>query len=107
MQILIQALCSRGRSLREAIANDSRLRTHGLRVVREKQAGRAPGWMKLQSADFARGVLNVEWDTPSSVLSARVITRGSARPSPIVGDFINYLLIRHSRRVKAVITAKT
>ncbi len=105
MQILIHALCTKGQSLREAIANDPRLEGHGLEVVREKQAGRAPGWMKLRSADSARGALNVEWDAGSAVLSARVITRGSRRPSPIVGDFVNYLLDRHRARVQTITTA--
>jgi hypothetical protein len=49
-------------------------------------------------------VLNVEWDPSSSVLSARVITRGNA-VSPIVGDFINYVLSRHRRRVKTIVTS--
>lgn len=106
MQILIHALCSKGASLREAIANDVRLEKHHLLKVREKQAGRAPGWMKLRSATTAAGVLNIEWHPQSSVLSARVITRGSGPPSQIVGDFINYLLRRHGSRVKAIITAK-
>ena len=42
----------------------------------------------LHSADSARGALNVEWDAQSAVLSARVITKGSRKPSPIVGDFV-------------------
>ena len=107
MQILIHALCSKGESLREAIANDTRLEKHQLLKVREKQAGRAPGWMKLRSATSAAGVLNIEWYPQSSVLSARVITRGSGRPSPIVGDFVNYLLRRHGRRVRTIITARS
>ena len=74
-------------------------------MIREKQPGRAPGWMKLESAEMVRGVLNVVWDTPSSVLTARVITRGTT-PSPIVGKFINYMLGRHRRRVKAIITTQ-
>lgn len=106
MQILIHVLCSRGPSVRERIANDMKLERHGLRVIREKQPGRAPGWMKLESTQLVRGVLNVEWDTPASVLSARVITRGTT-PSPIVGKFINYLLGRHRKRVKAIITTQT
>lgn len=105
MQVLVQVLCSKGQSLREAIANDSRLEKFGLQVTREKQPGRAPGWMKLHSADSARGALNVEWDVQSAVLSARVITRGSRHPSPIVGDFINYLLARHGSRVQSITTA--
>jgi len=105
MQILVQVLCSKGQSLREAIANDGRLESFNLQVVREKQPGRAPGWMKLHSSDSARGALNVEWDAQSAVLSARVITRGSRQPSPIVGDFINYLLARHGGRVQSITTA--
>ncbi|MDQ6827262.1 MAG: hypothetical protein M3081_00165 [Gemmatimonadota bacterium] len=105
MQILVYALCSRGESLREAIANDSSLGKYGLEVVREKQPGRSPGWMKLRGADSTRGALNIEWDPQSAVLNARVVTRGSRRPSPIVGDFLNYLLARHRTRVQAVTTA--
>ncbi len=105
MQILVQVLCSKGQSLREAIANDPRLGSYNLQVIREKQPGRAPGWMKLHSADSARGALNVEWDVQSAVLRARVITRGSRKPSPIVGDFINYLLARHGSRVQSITTA--
>ena len=106
MQILIHALCSKGASLREAIANDAQLGRHGLEKLREKQPGRAPGWMKLRSATEARGVLNIEWHPQSSMLSARVITRGKGKPSQVVGDFINYLLRRHGGRVRTIITAK-
>jgi hypothetical protein len=104
MQILIQVLCTRGPSLRESIANDLRTTPQDLRVIREKQAGRAPGWMKLESSVLVRGVMNVEWDPSSSVLIARVITRGNA-VSPIVGDFVNYVLGRHRRRVKTIVTS--
>jgi len=107
MQILIHALCSKGQSLREAIANDPRLEKHRLLKVREKQAGRAPGWMKLRSGTAAAGVLNIEWFPQSSVLSARVITRGSGMPSQIVGDYINYLLRQHGSRVRTILTAKS
>jgi hypothetical protein len=107
MQILIHALCTKGESLREAIANDQRLVQHQLEMVREKQPGRAPGWMKVRSAGETPGVLNIEWHPQSSVLSARVITRGSGKPSPIVGDFVNYLLRRHGRRVRTIITARS
>ncbi len=107
MQILIHALCTKGESLREAIANDQRLSKHQLEIVREKQPGRAPGWMKVRSAGETPGVLNIEWHPQSSVLSARVITRGSGRPSQIVGDFVNYLLRRHGARVRTIITARS
>ena len=105
MQILVQVLCSKGRSLRQAIANDQRLSKYGLQVTLEHQPGRAPGWMKVHSADAKRGALNIEWDAQSAVLSARVVTRGSRRPSPVVGDFVNYVLDRHASRVQAITTA--
>ncbi len=105
MQILVQVLCTKGASLREAIASDKRIGKYGLQVTSEKQSGRAPGWMKLHSADSARGALNVEWDSQSAILNGRVITRGSRRPSPIVGDFVNYLLARHGSRVQSIMTA--
>ncbi len=102
MQILVQALCTKGQSLREAIANDGRLERFGLEVIRKQQPGRAPGWMKLRSADTEKGALNVEWDPESAVLSARIITRGSRKPSPIVGRFVNYLLDRHRGRIQTI-----
>jgi hypothetical protein len=105
MQILIQVLCSKGKSLREAIAGDARLARHGLQVTRQLQAGRAPGWLKLHSVD-SRGAVNIEWDAQSAVLSARVITRGTRRASPIIGDFVNYVLDRHRGRVQSVVVAE-
>lgn len=105
MQILVQVLCSKGPSLREAIANDARLERYSLQVTRQMQPGRAPGWLKVHATDATRGALNIEWDAQSAVLSARVITRGSRKPSPIVGDFINYLLDRHAGRVQSITTA--
>ncbi len=105
MQILVQVLCTKGRSLREAIAKDPHLDRHDLQVTRQMQPGRAPGWLKLRATDSTRGALNIEWDAQSAVLSARVLTRGSRTPSPIVGDFINYLLERHAGRIQAIVTA--
>lgn len=107
MQILIHVLCTKGASLRVAIGGDAQLGKHSLELVREKQPGRKPGWMKVRSAIATPGVLNIEWDPQSLVLSARVITRGSAKPSRLVGDFINYLLIKHGARVRTIITAKS
>src|SRR5438045_2593639 len=80
MQILIQVLCTKGRSIRQAIADDPRIERYGLQVTKEAQPGRAPGWLKLHAEEM-RGALNVEWDAQSSVLSARVVTRGSRKPS--------------------------
>lgn len=105
MQILVHVLCTKGRSLREAIANDAKIERFGLTVRSERQPGRAPGWLKLHSSDAARGALNVEWDRQTTALSARVVTRGSTKPSPIVGDFVNYLLARFPNRVQVITTA--
>jgi hypothetical protein len=105
MQILIQVLCTKGSSIRQAIADDQRIERFGLQVTKEAQPGRAPGWLKLHATDETRGALNVEWDAQSSVLSARVVPRGSRRPSPIVCYFVNYLLQRHEGRVQSITTA--
>ena len=106
MQVVISAICTSGRSLREAIGGAERaLEAHNLAVDKRQTPGRQPGWLKLRSAERERGAINVEWDKEAQILTARVITRGSARPSPIVGDFINYLLARHGRRIRVVTTA--
>jgi len=105
MQILIQVLCTKGRSIRQAIADDPAIVRYALQVTKEAQPGRAPGWLKLHAIDETRGALNIEWDAQSSVLSARVVTRGSRRPSPIVGYFVNYLLQRQVGRVQSITTA--
>ena len=57
MQILVQVLCSKGGSLREAIANDTRIDKFSLTVTSEKQPGRQPGWMKLHSAELQKSCL--------------------------------------------------
>lgn len=105
MQIIISAICTHGGSLREAIGNDPRLERFGLRLDRMQTPGRAPGWLKLHSAKEERGAINVVWDSQAHVLTARVITRRTSRPSPIVGDFITYLLARHRSRIRAITTA--
>lgn len=103
MQILIQAVCTRGRSLREAIANDHRLARHDLEVVQQKRPGRPRGWTKLHSTLPDRhGAINLEWDADTHVLVSRVVTRGKGRPNLIIGDYIDYLLARHARRIQAI-----
>lgn len=104
MQIIISAICTGGGSLREAIGADERLERFGLRLDKRQTPGRQPGWLKLHSAREARGAINVVWDAQAHILTARVITRRS-RPSPIVGDFITYLLARHRGRIRAITTA--
>lgn len=103
MQILIQVMCTRGSSLRERIANDSRAGKHFINVTREKKPGRSKGWMKVHSTEPERaGAINVEWDARTHVLICRVITRGRGRPNLIVGDFIDYLLARQRRRIQSI-----
>ena len=103
MQILIQTSCSKGRSLREAIASDARIGRHDLEVVQQKRPGRPRGWAKLKSTLPDRhGAINLEWDADTNVLISRVVTRGKGRPNLIVGDYIDYLLARHARRIQAI-----
>lgn len=106
MQIVVMALCRKGTSLREAIGSDAKLGEYSLAIGKKKQMGRRPGWLKVHSTDKQRGAINVEWDSQADVLTARVITRGVQRPSAIVGDFINYLLARHRKRIVAITTAQ-
>ena len=105
MQIIISAICTHGGSLREAIGVDRRLEKFGLRLDRMQIPGRHPGWLKLHSAKEERGAINVVWDSQAHILTARVITRRTSRPSPIVGDFITYLLARHRTRIRVITTA--
>jgi hypothetical protein len=103
MQILIQTVCTRGRSLREAIAGDQRIGRHDLQVLQQKRPGRSRGWAKLKSTLPDRhGAINLEWDADTHVLISRVVTRGRGRPNLIIGDYIDYLLARHARRIQAI-----
>jgi hypothetical protein len=103
MQTLVQVVCTPGPSLRDAIANDRRLDIHDFEVLVERKAGRAPGWTKLRSrAEGRRGSINIQWNAATRVLSCRIVNRGSGRPNLITGDFVDYLLQRHRRRVKLV-----
>jgi hypothetical protein len=44
MQILVQVVCTRGPSLRDAIAKNPRLDKHMLSVSEQKRSGRSRGW---------------------------------------------------------------
>jgi hypothetical protein len=103
MQILIQTVCTRGRSLREAIVGDQRIGRHDLQVLQQKRPGRSRGWAKLKSTLPDRhGAINLEWDADTNILISRVVTRGKGRPNLIIGDYIDYLLARHARRIQAI-----
>ena len=106
MQILIQVVCSKGKSLRQLIIDDKNIEEFQLVVSQEKRHNRAPGWAKIHSTQYDRhGAINIEWGSKINVLSCRVVTRGSGKPNLIVGDFINYLLHRFVlRRRSRVIT---
>ena len=104
MQIIVHVLCSGSRSLRAAIVKDSAVSRFGLTVSEELRPSRKPGWAKVHSKDQRRGALNIEWHAAAGTLTARIVTRGR-KPSPIVGDFINYVLARHGGRVRAITTA--
>jgi hypothetical protein len=103
MQTVVQVVCTRGLSLRDAIANDPRLARQGLEVIQEKKPGRSPGWTKVRTTESHRGgSMNIQWDGATNILTCRVIIRGSGRPNLIIGDFVDYLLSRYRRRIKLV-----
>jgi hypothetical protein len=89
--------------VRDAIANDRKLDDHNFEVVLERKAGRSPGWTKLRSrAEGRRGSINIQWNAATKVLSCRIVNKGSGKPNLIIGDFVDYLLRRHRRRVKVI-----
>ena len=86
MQILIQVVCSKGRSLRQEIVKDGKLDKYGLSVSEEKRPGRPHGWAKVHSTGYDRhGAINIEWDAKTNVLLCRVVTRGAGKPNQIIG----------------------
>lgn len=103
MQTVIHVHCSRGKSLREAVAKDHQLQAHTLQVAKHQQPGRSPGWLKLHSTEVNRqGAINIQWQSAGSVLQCRVVNRGAGRPNLIVGDFLDYILARFRKRVRAI-----
>ena len=107
MQTLIQVYLKSRTSLRDAIAGDTRhLSDYDFKVVREQQPGRNPGWLKLRGTLSDRpGAINVEWHSGTGVPTCRVVNRGGARPHRIIGDFLDYLLFRHRKRIQWVTIA--
>ena len=102
MQTLVHVYCWRGQSLRERIAKDRKLESFKLQVVKEHKPGRRPGWLKLHSnTPGRRGAINLQWDA-SGLLRCRVVNRGSGKPSSIIGDFVEYVLARHRKRVRTI-----
>ena len=90
MQTLVQVVCSKGKSLRDVIVNDSKLQDFGLVTQKKQQPGRRHGWAKIRSTDSDRqGALNIEWDADTSILLCRVVNRGAGRPNRVLGDFVD------------------
>lgn len=103
MQTLVQVVCTPGLSVRDAIANDRKLDAHDFEIVLERKAGRSPGWTKLRSrAESRRGSINIQWNAATRVLSCRVVNKGHGKPNLIIGDFVNYLMRRHRRRIRVI-----
>ena len=103
MQTVIHIHCTPGPSLRESITRDRRLLPHMLQVAKTQKLGRAPGWLKLRSTEAdRRGALNIQWHPAGAVLQCRVVNRGAGKPNLIVGDFLDYVLARFRKRVKAI-----
>jgi hypothetical protein len=104
MQTVIQVVCKKGTSVRDAIVNDPHLMRFGLVVERQHQPGRSHGWAKLHSLKpEGRGAINIEWNPRTRMLLCRVVNRGGAKPSPVGGQFINYLLERRRRRIHSIV----
>jgi hypothetical protein len=103
MQLLVQVVCTPGRSLRESIAKSARISEHGLTVSQQKKPDRSNGWMKIHSTRPDRdGAINVQWEANASILIARIVTRGKGDSSLIAGDLIAFLLRRFRRRVHSI-----
>jgi hypothetical protein len=101
MQTILQVHASKAPSLRSSIENDRKLANHGLIILREKTPGRKPGWAKLRSTDLAKkGTINLEWDADTGILTCRIVNRATGRPDSLAGDFVSYLLARHSSRIR-------
>ena len=103
MQVLVQVVCKRGPSMRDAVANSPQLKNHNLQVIEKKRPGRSRGWTKVRSTEPRRhGAINVEWDADTNILVSRVITKGRGKPNLIIGDFVDFLLRRFSSRIQAI-----
>lgn len=103
MQTLVQVVCSRGKSLRDAIVKDSALSDFALVVIKEQDPNRPHGWAKLKStANDRRGALNIEWDSDTRIMLCRVVNRGAGRPHLIIGDFVDFLLRRFRNRITSI-----
>lgn len=106
MQTVIQVLCKGGPSLRKVIESEARLEDYGLRLVQKKRRRRPRGWAKAKSAYGMLGAINFDWSAASRTLTCRVVTRRRNPAFNIVGDWIAYLLARHSSRIVSVLISQ-
>jgi hypothetical protein len=106
MQTVIQVVCRGAKSLRDVIASDDRISNYRLHLVQSKRQGRSPGWAKLTSTQGELGAINFEWSRSSHTLTCRVVTKNRNNPYNIVGDFVAYLLARHSGRIVTVLISR-
>jgi hypothetical protein len=104
MQTVLQVSCrrKRGASLRQQIVNDEKIGDYGLEVRTRKVPGRNPGWAKVRSSERKAGAINIEWDSSTNTLLARVITRRSEPASALIARFVEYLLSRHGKNIRAI-----
>jgi len=105
MQTVIQVLCKKGKSLREVITKDQQIENEPYRLKRKKckSPSRPNGWTEVSSLDRSPGALKIEWDASAQTLICRVITKLGNSPSSIVGNFVSYLVARHSKRFVTII----
>jgi hypothetical protein len=101
MQTVVQVWCTKGKSLRNKIADNRHQKDYGFVVRRQKQPNRKPGWTEIRSTREGRqGAMNWEWYPITAILTCRVVDKGGGRPNDIVGDFTAYLLKHHRKRIK-------
>ena len=105
MQTVLLAACTKGTSLRDAIAGDREgLEGFNLAVKEGRRKGRQPGWMKVLSTSPGHaGAANVEWDSAAQVLTCRIVTRGNGNPAHLLGELTGYLLQGYRRRIRSIL----
>ena len=102
MQIQCQVLMRSGGSLRAAIVNDlKKAKAPPLAVEQSKNMSRPKGWAKLTSPDLP-GVINMEWIPSQRMLMVRAIAEKGNIPHALLGVFVEYVLRRYKKRIKAI-----
>jgi hypothetical protein len=102
MQIQCKVLMKSGGSLRTAIVNDLRKSKRApLTVEQSKNMNRPKGWAKIASEDLP-GVINMEWIPSQKMLMVRAIAEKGNIPHKILGVFVQYVLSRYKKKIKAI-----